>query len=170
MNRRVTLVDAAGNPSGEMDVVLAHTSPGHIHIACSAVVFGPGDTVLMQRRADHKPTFGGRWSNTCCTHPLADELPHLAAQRRIYEELGIGVELRPVGTFRYRAEDPLTAMVEHELDHVSIATVDTTDVAFRLEPNEVAEVRFVPLTDVSLLDLTPWFDMVIRLALSGRDA
>lgn len=174
MNRRVTLVDTVGSAAGEMDVVEAHTAPGYVHIACSAVLFGPDDTVLLQRRADHKATFGGYWSNTCCTHPYSDEVPHQAAQRRLHEELGIAVELRPVGTFRYRAEDPVTGMVEHELDHVSIATLGTTDLAFHLDRNEVAEVAFVPIadvaTDVATLNLTPWFDMVLRIARCGKNA
>ena len=170
MNRRVTLVDAIGEPSGDMDVVAAHTAPGFIHLACSAVVFGPGQTVLLQRRADHKPTFGGLWSNTCCTHPFAGELPHHGAQRRMQEEIGVTVELSPVGSFRYRAVDLRTGMVEHELDQVSIAVVESTDLSFALNHQEVAEVAFVPLDAVASFDVTPWFDMVLRIAVLGRDA
>ncbi len=170
MNRRVTLVDAHGEPAGDMDVVAAHTAPGSIHLACSAVVFGPDQTVLLQRRADHKPTFGGLWSNTCCTHPFSGELPHHAAQRRMQEEIGVSVTLFPVGSFRYRAVDPITGMVEHEFDHISIATVASTELAFALNHDEVAEVAFVPIDAVADLKVTPWFDTVLRIALLGRDA
>jgi isopentenyl-diphosphate Delta-isomerase len=172
--RLVVLVDAAGNPIDDMEVVAAHTLPGHAHLACSAVVFGPNDTVLMQRRADHKPTFGGRWSNTCCTHPYPGEAPHEAAERRMREEIGFATPLRPVGSFRYRAVDPITELVEHEFDHVSVATLDSQDVTFLLDENEVAEVGFVPVSDVLALQstplATPWLEMVLRIALSGRDA
>jgi isopentenyl-diphosphate Delta-isomerase len=170
MSRSVTLIDAFGAPTGEMEVVAAHTNPGFLHLACSAVVFGPGGTVLLQRRADHKPTFGGKWSNTCCTHPFAAETPINAARRRLHEELGIEVDLAPAGTFRYRAVDPITGMVEHELDHVSIGTVNSVDLEFTLDPNEVAEVAFVRIGDVPSMDLTPWFDLVFQIALSARNA
>jgi isopentenyl-diphosphate Delta-isomerase len=180
--RTVTLVDECGVTTGELDVVSAHTAPGYAHLACSAVVFGPGDTVLMQRRADSKPTFGGQWSNTCCTHPYAEEDGQVAAERRLFEELGIAVALRPAGTFRYRAEDTLTGMVEHELDSVYIAKVDTL-LDTVPDAHEVAETRWMPLQEVldrvalrhvgettPTTPTTPWCDMVLRLALSARDA
>jgi isopentenyl-diphosphate Delta-isomerase len=170
MTRSVTLVDVFGESVGDMEVVAAHTAPGFLHLACSAVVFGPENTVLLQRRADDKPTFGGKWSNTCCTHPFAGETPIAAATRRTLEELGISVALSPAGTFRYRAVDSLTGMVEHEVDHVSIATVDSAELAFALDPSEVAEVAFVPLDILATLDLTPWFAMVMHIALSARGA
>jgi isopentenyl-diphosphate Delta-isomerase len=166
----VTLVDPTGAGIGEMDVYSAHTAPGFLHLACSAVVFGPDNTVLLQRRADDKPTFGGKWSNTCCTHPFTEELPHQAAGRRMREELGFQTVLVPAGSFRYRAVDPLTAMVEHELDFVSIGSVESRQVPFRLDEAEVAEVAFVPIQDIAALPVTPWFPMVMSIALSARDA
>jgi isopentenyl-diphosphate Delta-isomerase len=167
VRRTVTLVDAFGNPQGEAEVVAAHTAPGQLHLACSAVVFGPGDTVLMQRRADHKPTFGGLWSNTCCTHPFVNESATAAAERRIFEELGIRVLLTPAGSFRYRAVDPISLLVEHELDHISIGFSDPGDLSFDLHHDEVAEVAFVPIGEIGSLSVTPWCDMVMRIALSA---
>jgi isopentenyl-diphosphate Delta-isomerase len=177
--RCVTLVDAWGVVSGELEVVAAHTAPGFAHLACSAVVFGPDNTVLMQRRAETKSTFGGQWSNTCCTHPFTGESPQVAAERRLLEELGVTITLRPAGTFRYRAEDRVTGMVEHELDSVFIASVDTL-LETSPDADEVSETRWMPLDEV--LDrvaqrhcgdsspTTPWCDLVLRLALSARDA
>ncbi len=166
----VTLVDPTGLAIGDMDVYSAHTAPGFLHLACSAVVFGPDETVLLQRRADDKPTFGGRWSNTCCTHPFVDELPHQAAGRRMREELGFQTKLVPAGSFRYRAVDATTGLVEHELDYVSIGTIDSRDQTFRLDPAEVAEVAFVPIRDLDSLPVTPWFQMVFAIAVSAKDA
>ncbi len=172
-SRTVSLVDASNRVTGEMEVGAAHTAPGFAHLACSAVVFGPNDTVLMQRRADHKPTFGGLWSNTCCTHPLRDEEPLTAAQRRVFEELGIRVTLRPAGVFRYRSVDQTTGFVEHELDTVGIAELDTL-VATTLDPSEVAEAEWMSLIEVETRatrgTLTPWCAMVMQLALSARNA
>lgn len=171
----VLCVDAYGGPVGQLDVVSAHTAPGTMHLACSAVVFGPDDTVLVQRRADHKPTFAGQWSNTCCTHPFPQESPHRAAERRLTEELGISVSLRPAGLFRYRAVDEVTTMVEHELDHVFIGE---TPITLQTVPEraEVAESAWITLHEtcqrIERGDpcLTPWFAMVMRLACAARTA
>jgi isopentenyl-diphosphate Delta-isomerase len=170
VSRTVTLVDAYGAPQGELEVVAAHTDPGKLHLACSAVVFGPDETVLMQRRADHKPTFGGLWSNTCCTHPLAAEGTVAAAERRIFEELGIRVALTPAGSFQYRAVDPISLLVEHELDHISIGFGDPDALSFALNHDEVAEVAWVPLSQLHTLPLTPWCDMVMRIAISAHQS
>jgi isopentenyl-diphosphate Delta-isomerase len=167
MSRTVTLVAPDGTVLGQQDVVAAHSEGGSLHLACSAVVFGPNNTVLLQQRAHHKPTFGGLWSNACCTHPFAGELPHVAARRRLQEELGFDVPLTPAGSFRYRAIDQHTHMVEHELDHVSIGSVASTELPAKLDPNEVASVAFVALTDLHTMALTPWFDMVMRIAVSA---
>lgn len=158
-----------------MDVVAAHSGSGSLHLACSAVVFAPDGSVLVQRRAHHKPTFGGRWSNTCCTHPFPGEDPLVAAQRRLVEELGLAVSLHPAGRFRYRAVDPTTAMVEHELDHVLIGNV-TERPLLTLDADEVADAGWWTPEEVRAriaadpLAITPWFAMVLELAVSAREA
>jgi isopentenyl-diphosphate Delta-isomerase len=167
MSRTVTLVAPDGTILGQQDVVAAHSEGGSLHLACSAVVFGPNNTVLLQQRALHKPTFGGLWSNSCCTHPFAGEAPHEAARRRLREELGIEVALTPAGSFRYRAVDTTTQMVEHELDHVSIGSVATLELPTQLDPEEVAAVAFVALDKLAALSVTPWFDMVLHIAMSA---
>jgi isopentenyl-diphosphate Delta-isomerase len=173
MPRLLVLVDPFGTVVGHQEVAAAHHNPGQLHLACSAVVFGPNNTVLMQRRAEAKPTFGGRWSNTCCTHPFPDESPHHAAQRRLQEELGLRVSLTPAGSFRYRAEDPDTGFVEHELDHINIGFVADPDQAqLILDPAEVAEAAWMTPDDIKRhqAQLTPWCDMVLRIASEARSS
>ena len=38
--------------------------------------------------------------------------------------MGLDIDLRPVGTFMYRAEDPVSGLVEHEYDHVLVGTTE----------------------------------------------
>ena len=46
--------------------------------------------MLLQRRALHKVTFPGVWSNACCSHPLTSDLDiHSAMLRKLQDELGI---------------------------------------------------------------------------------
>jgi isopentenyl-diphosphate Delta-isomerase len=161
----LVLVDPLGTVLGEAEVTAAHRAPGMLHLACSAVVFDPEGRVLMQRRADHKPTFGGLWSNTCCTHPFPGETPHVAAERRLREELGLPTSLTPAGSFRYRAVDPTSGFVEHELDHISFGFA-AFDVEFVLDPEEVAEVAWMSRDEIHqhAAQLTPWADLVLRIA------
>lgn len=164
----VELVDGAGRAIGRCTVAEAHTSPGRHHRAYSVLLAGP-DGVLLQQRAAVKTRFPLRWSNTCCGHPAPGEPVERGAAQRLVEEMGVsGVELREVGAFDYRAEDPATARVEDEHDHVLIGQVES--ITPRPDPAEVGDWRWVPLGE--LIDAmaeeperyTPWLRDVIRLS------
>ncbi len=168
---KVVLVDEDDNEVGTMEKVAAHAAPGHLHRAVSVCLFDGEGRTLLQRRAEGKYHFGGLWSNSCCTHPEPGEAPAEAAARRVRQELGVDVTgLEHRGTVLYRAEDPDSGLVEHELDHVFAATLVG-------EPNpapaEVSEVRWLvvgPETDVTAAEFTPWFAEVLAVARFGSCA
>jgi isopentenyl-diphosphate delta-isomerase len=118
----VELVSDDGITTGTSSKLEVHVAPGLLHRAVSVVIFDGDDRTLLQQRAPGVYHFANRWSNTCCTHPHPDEVPRAAAQRRLTEEMGIPLQLTEVGTFRYRAEDPVSGLVENEYDHVFVGT------------------------------------------------
>ena len=97
-----------------------------LHRAVSVVIFDGDNRTLLQRRAPGTYHFANRWSNTCCTHPRSGEDPLAAARRRLTEEMGMTLELTEVGIFLYRAEDPVSGLVENEYDHVFVGTFTGT--------------------------------------------
>jgi len=120
-----------------------------------------GSRVLIQRRAWGKYHTPGLWANTCCTHPRWQEDTATCAVRRLREELGItGLFPAFADRVEYRA-DVGSGLTEHELVDIYVAE---TDAGLRVEPNpeEVAEVRWVDLYDLSAEVLrnperfTPW--------------
>ena len=82
---------------------------GMLHRAFSVFLFDNNNELLLQQRSDAKITFPGRFTNTCCSHPLSfpQELEdqdfigvRRAAQRKLHHELGIKaneVRLGPLG-------------------------------------------------------------------------
>ena len=138
----------------------AHRAGQH-HLAISVFLFS-GDELLIQRRAAGKYHCGGQWANTCCSHPHWGEAPRASALRRLGEELGIAVPLFETGIVDYRA-DVGDGLIEHERVHVFRGTSDKRDLSFRLDPEEVAETRWITLSDLHdwmARDpdaLTPWF-------------
>jgi isopentenyl-diphosphate delta-isomerase len=116
------------------------------HKAVSVFVMNR-DKVLIQQRALSKYHTPGLWANTCCTHPLWNEVPLDCAVRRLAEELGI-TGLDPVfrDHLEYRA-DVGNGLTEHEVVDVFVAEAPQT-LDMVLNPDEVMDVRWVSVFDL----------------------
>jgi isopentenyl-diphosphate Delta-isomerase len=165
-DEEVVLVDRDDNAIGRCEKLTAHRSPGVLHRGFSVLLYDDRAHLLLQRRAATKYHFGAQWSNSCCGHPRPGEKVSYAAARRVQEELGVSVDVVPASRFEYRAEDPHSGLVEHEIDHVLRGTI--TDALLQPDPTEIDDWCWV---DQSVLDswmtsqptdFTPWFALVVR--------
>jgi isopentenyl-diphosphate delta-isomerase len=171
---QVVTIAPDGSLGPSVGRLLAHQPPGILHLAVSVALVDPHGRWLLQRRAASKAAFPDRWANSCCTHPEPGEEPADAARRRVSQELGLDVVgLEAAGTFTYQAPDPVSGLVEHELDHVFVGMLDTSVAA--PDPAEIGELARLPLGDA--LDLVrsaagaPWAAAVLELASGhGSDA
>lgn len=138
---------------------------GILHLAVSIFVFC-GPNLLIQRRAASKYHCGGLWANTCCTHPHWNEAPEDSARRRLYEELGLTLDLTPARVVEYYAEVS-NNLIEHERVQVYRADVATQNLAFNLAPEEVAEVRWLDVRELKKDAVAnpqlyaPWFKIYL---------
>ena len=137
----VVLLDEAGRAVGTMPKSEVHHHDTPLHLAFSCYVFDAEGRVLVTRRALHKATFPGVWTNSCCGHPAPGEEIRDAVRRRVGEELGLAlVDLRLLlPRFRYRAV--MGGVTENEMCPVFVAR--TTD-PVRADPDEVDEVAWEP--------------------------
>lgn len=177
LDNQVVLVDEHDHTLGTMDKLQAHKE-GVLHRAFSVFVIRNHSShtknnpeILLQQRAKDKYHSGGLWTNTCCSHPRLDEDIVEAAQRRLQEEMGFSVPLKWMGSFIYKAVLP-NALIEHELDHVLVGDFTeanlTPDAHIPFNPNEVADTRWISITDLKQ-DLaahperyTPWLSLALR--------
>lgn len=156
----MVLVDEADVEIGCADKLEAHRSPGLRHRAFSVLVFDAAGRLLLQRRAAEKYHFAGRWSNTCCGHPRPGETRQAAAVRRVHEELGLSVALQAGPSFEYRAQDPHSGLVEHEIDQLFWCNAAPSP--FLADPSEVAETSWVDRAELAAWmqrdpgAFTPW--------------
>ena len=118
MQEHVVLVDRTGREIGTQEKMQAHRE-GKLHKAFSIFVFNAMGELLLQRRARTKYHSGGLWTNTCCSHPRLGESYHLAAKRRLNEEMGFNCELTELFTFIYHTQLD-NSLFEHELDCVFV--------------------------------------------------
>jgi isopentenyl-diphosphate delta-isomerase len=139
----VVLIDEADAALGIGEKLAVHRS-GELHRAFSVFAFNARGELLLQRRALSKYHSGGLWTNSACGHPRPGEATDEAARRRLFEELGIQCgALVTAGVYRYRAE--ILDLVENELDHLFVTTVDGDPVP---DPDEVMDWRFVAVEEL----------------------
>lgn len=135
----VVLLDEDGRAVGTADKAGVHHADTPLHLAFSCYLFDGAGNVLVTRRALHKRTFPGVWTNSCCGHPAPDEPLEDAVRRRVEQELGTTVtDLRLVlPRFRYRAEQE--GVVENEMCPVFVGSASG---AVTPDPDEVDEARW----------------------------
>lgn len=168
----VILVDESDRDVGRSEKLAAHEA-GALHRAVSVFAFDSGGALLVQQRAAFKYHSGGLWSNSACTHPRDGESLRDAARRCVREELGVEcATVDPVFSFIYRAHVS-ASLVEHEFDHVFVATIDEEP---KPNPDEVAMVRRTSLPDISREvaqaphQFSVWFPLALeRLISLGGD-
>lgn len=161
----VILVDEQDREQGIMEKMEAHRK-GVLHRALSILIFNSKGEMLLQKRAESKYHSGGLWTNTCCSHPRPGELAIDAAIRRLQEEMGISIQLKPVGSFIYKAQLD-KGLTEHELDFVFTGTFDGEP---QVNPHEVSDWKFISMNALKHDVLknqnhyTAWFKIILEKA------
>ncbi|BDI24156.1 isopentenyl-diphosphate Delta-isomerase [Herbiconiux sp. L3-i23] len=159
-DEQVVLLDAAGSPIGIAPKASVHDDATPLHLAFSCHVSDAEGRLLVTRRALHKRTWPGVWTNSFCGHPGPDEAMEDAVRRRGRDELGIELEdLRLVlPDFRYRAVDA-SGVVENEVCPVYRARIATPLSPNHLEVMDyewVDEREFAPVVAAATFAFSPW--------------
>ncbi|KAL7109625.1 hypothetical protein ACP275_06G185800 [Erythranthe tilingii] len=154
-----------------------------LHRAFSVFLFNSKYELLLQQRSATKVTFPLVWTNTCCSHPLYRDSELIeekalgarnAAQRKLFDELGIPAEdvpvdqFTPLGRILYKAPSD-GKWGEHELDYLLFII---RDVSVHPNPDEVVDVKYVNQQQLKELlrkadageegiKLSPWFRLVV---------
>ncbi|MEU5694650.1 isopentenyl-diphosphate Delta-isomerase [Actinosynnema sp. NPDC020468] len=168
----VVLLDESGVAVGTAAKSSVHHADTPLHLAFSSYLFDPAGRLLLTRRALHKKTWPGVWTNSCCGHPSPGESAAAAVTRRLADELGVaGVELSLVlPAFRYRAVMD-NGVVENEMCPVftGVLAHDPTP-----NPAEVDSVEWVVWADFAaavlagVRPISPWcVQQVEQLATLG---
>ncbi len=164
MNKEyVILVDEQDNDIGVMEKLLAHQE-GLLHRAFSIFIFNEKGELLLQQRALSKYHSAGLWTNTCCSHPRPNETIKDAANRRLFEEMGMSCDLKIISNFIYKTpfENGLT---EHELDYVLTGITNQNP---QINKDEVENYKWMLIEDIkkviiSYPDLyTSWFKIALE--------
>lgn len=170
----VVLLDEDGRRAGTAPKAAVHTDATPLHLAFSCYLFDPFGRLLLTRRAEHKRTWPGVWTNSFCGHPGPDEELADAVRRRGEQELGVTVTdvTLVLPAFRYQAV-MTDGTRENEMCPVYVARADGPP---RPDPDEVAESSWEQWQSfsASVLDggraVSPWCRQQVAelVALLGR--
>jgi isopentenyldiphosphate isomerase len=153
--------DDDGRPTGLIPRDRVHAT-GLWHRSAHVFLFDGGGALYVQRRANGKDLFPGRWDFSVGEHLQPGESFLQGALRGLAEELGVtGVRLEPMSDVRrWSWEAPDHGVVDRELQQAFRGCYDGP---VRADPAEVAEVRALPLEDLAAWlarapqSFTPWF-------------
>lgn len=173
--QKVILVNEKDYQIGLEDKMAAHQNGAKLHRAISIFVFNSKGETMLQQRAMGKYHSQGKWSNTCCSHPMPNESVSDAAHRRLKEEMGFDCEMQEAFNFIYKA-DVGNGLTEHEYDHVLFGSYDGEP---KLNKNEAMGFKWISLDrlekdiKISPDEFTPWlriaFDRV-KASYKGKKA
>lgn len=165
----VILVDKKDNRIGIEEKLKAHNKKsGKLHRAISIFVFNKNGETMLQQRAMDKYHSKGKWSNTCCSHPMPGEKVMTAAHRRLKEEMGFDCKMWEVFDFPYEA-DVGSGLREREYDHIIFGKYEKD-----AKPNK-EEVKDWKWMDILALQkeikkhpesFTPWLRLMINKTVS----
>ena len=157
----VILVNESDEPIGVMPKMEAHQK-AVLHRAFSVFIFNSEGKLMLQHRALHKYHSPGLWTNTCCSHQRLGESNLEAGNRRLFEEMGMEVDLEELFSFIYKAPFD-NGLTEHELDHVMIGYSEQSPV---INKEEVEDWKWMGMDDIKT-DIstqpeayTAWFKII----------
>ncbi|MBA4241484.1 MAG: isopentenyl-diphosphate delta-isomerase [Sphingobacteriaceae bacterium] len=159
----VILVDEQDNDIGVMEKIKAHQE-GLLHRAFSVFIFNHKDELLLQQRSLSKYHSAGLWTNTCCSHPRPNETIKDAANRRLFEEMGMSCDLKIKTNFIYKTSFE-NGLIEHELDYVLIGSTNQNP---HINKEEVENYKWMSIADIKKdiisnpNQYTSWFKIALE--------
>lgn len=162
LKEEVILVNQNDEAIGIMEKLEAHQK-GLLHRAFSIFIFNDTKQLLLQRRALTKYHSAGLWTNTCCSHPRPNETTSDAANRRLFEEMGMHTQLIHNTSFIYKTKFD-NGLIEHEFDHVYFGTSNASPL---INKEEVDSFKWIAIDELkNEIQLNPtaftsWFKIAV---------
>lgn len=113
---------------------------GLIHRATHVFVFRSDGRLIIHRRTGNKEEFPGVWTSSASGHVSAGEDYDAAAHRELFEELGLGGELRRLHKFAPCQQTCLEHTMLYESISDDVLNVDHREIA-EIDAAHPAEIR-----------------------------
>ncbi len=162
MAEKIIIVDKDDNVLGIEDKDKCHDGKGILHRAFVAMVLNSKNQILVTRRSKQKRLWPGFLEASIASHVRENETYESAAERRMFEELGIKCKAEYKFKFHYRAE----YNKEGSENEICAVLVCKTDEEIKENPNEISEINFLDISELDTKDknYSPWMKLAIEKA------
>lgn len=158
-------LDVSRSRTGETLVRGAPMEPGVYHLVVHVCVFDRSGRMLIQRRQPFKDGYPGMWDVTMGGSAQTGETSQQAAMRELWEEVGIRASLE-------KTMPHLSVNFSHGFDDFFLLEMDVDETKLRLQPEEVAEVRWASREEILAMieenTFIPYYPELIGLLFSMR--
>ena len=142
----IDVLTSGGIPTGVRKPKSEIHRDGDWHRAAHIWIIASDGRILLQRRSPRKENNPNLWDVSAAGHLSAGESAVEAATRETYEELGLKLhrdELKLVATLRESCVLNNGTYHDNELHDIFVVRRDVDIASLRLDPEEVAEVKWV---------------------------
>lgn len=150
------IVDEDGTVIDKASRSQCHNGSKYLHPVVHVHVFNSEGKLLLQKRKLTKDIQPGKWDTSVGGHIQSGEALEDAIKREVLEEIGIPIDLarlRTIGRYVFESE------IEREFVY---SYAYTHDGPFRIQEEEIDEVRFLSIADIDALiaagETTPNFN------------
>lgn len=141
---------------------------GDYHLVVHVCVFNEKNEMLIQKRQPFKSGFSGLWDVTVGGSAVMGDTSRSAAERELFEEVGIQIDLSNV-------RPHLTVNYDHGFDDFYLVEKNDIDIAsLKLQYEEVEAVKWASEEEIIEMmregTFIPYYESLIRLffAMRGR--
>lgn len=148
---------------------------GELHRAFSVFIWDEDKKkLLIQKRAETKYHSGGKWSNSCCSHPYKGENIEEAVKRCVFDELGncpnLTNKVKVLSKFIYKSD--YNGIYEHEIDYVIVLFSNEENFPEnKYNTAEISEIKWVTINELNEFFLkdkslfSSWFEQAYHIFL-----
>ncbi len=149
MDEYIELLNDSGKPTGKRCLKSIAHKNGFFHASVHIWFYTEDNKILIQKRKHTKETFPNLWDVSVAGHIAFGELPIIAALREIKEEIGVTTEknhLNYIGQSIHKNTHSKD-LIDHELHHIYISTLNTSFETLQIQEDEVAEIQLISIDD-----------------------
>lgn len=146
-------LDEGGYLTGQRVMQSQAHENGLLHAICHTFVIVNRKNIYLQKRVASKTMNPNKWTSSSCGHVIAGELPYEAAQRELYEELGLSLteqmEMEEIGYTSVLSKGP----ENHRCNAIAyIFCVNVADEPkLLINRREIAELKIMAIEEVDAM-------------------